>query len=318
MQSELTDQHGNQSMGILNRANTEVIYMRKEWQSLFCSVSSQDTLSYVGSTRGDEWSDGTLRTCHGVIAAEVRNGIVDFIRSSAWREQSVRRLREEQWVRRGWEAGNRLSLVGNMNTLVDRLISAGPLRVEIAAGPEGGFIPAMLAVDPSASMLVSDVEHAVLDEWSSLLRQQAPDMNLSFACFDARNIPIKNGSVDCFSSINGLTSIPNHHLAIREIFRVLRPGGFLVVQEIQVAPNTMKELKTHLHDLWRVLPGVSNGWAKLLRSCGYAVCLDDIANRQILGPDAWSVAVHARSYGVEMNVETHNLVAMKPYCLGSD
>jgi SAM-dependent methyltransferase len=49
-------------------------------------------------------------------------------------------------------------------------------------------------------------------------------------CADARLIPITNSSVECIFSFNTLEHVPNVDLAFSEIDRILKSGGFLVLE----------------------------------------------------------------------------------------
>lgn len=287
--------------------------MRREWQGLLRVHSAEGALTFEGSTSGDEWDEGELCTHLGIRVANVTRGIVDFIGTPAWSERSIGKIVEEEWVRLNWERRSRSLTDSSVGILLQAAIASGPLRVEIAAGPGGGLMPGLLTIDPSASMLVSDLEYTIVAEWRRFLRERMLGMNLSFACFDARSIPLKDASTDCFCSVAGLTSIPNHRLAVEETFRVLRPGGLLIMQELQVMKNSIRRLQGEQWDqIWHALPGVSGSWAGLLKSVGYFVCRNETVERRFLRPHEWGLAAAAAKDGVRMGVETHNLVARKP------
>lgn len=60
------------------------------------------------------------------------------------------------------------------------------------------------------------------------------------------NLPYKNNTFDCVTSVEGIEHIENPHLLIREIARVLKGGGHLVI----TTPNIMN-IKSRLYFLLR-------------------------------------------------------------------
>jgi demethylmenaquinone methyltransferase/2-methoxy-6-polyprenyl-1,4-benzoquinol methylase len=55
--------------------------------------------------------------------------------------------------------------------------------------------------------------------------------NVEYAIADAENLPLRDRSFDCVTIGFGLRNVTDKQQALREFFRVLRPGGRLVVLE---------------------------------------------------------------------------------------
>lgn len=138
-------------------------------------------------------------------------------------------------------------------------------------------MPMVLERNPQAVMLVNDFEYRMLAEWKTFLASRGLGQGLSFACFDACNMPIASASVDCVSSHGCLCNIIFHkELAVKEAFRVLRPGGVLVAIEGQVVQPPVDVILGVLADpamggIWMMMPGLITGWAALAESVGFMV-----------------------------------------------
>jgi demethylmenaquinone methyltransferase/2-methoxy-6-polyprenyl-1,4-benzoquinol methylase len=119
-----------------------------------------------------------------------------------WKRRVAQRIASEDW-----------------STLLDGATGTGDiiLRVMQRASTKGRIV---IASDVSAKML------AIADQ-----RLRAHRGAVSLQLLDAENMPsIRGGSVDAYSISLGL-KICNRRLVAQEAFRVLRPGGRLIVLE---------------------------------------------------------------------------------------
>ncbi len=64
-----------------------------------------------------------------------------------------------------------------------------------------------------------------------LRRARKRDRALSLACMDAGALPLRSGSLDAVTFHSVLYLLPDQPAALREVFRVLRPGGRAVLLE---------------------------------------------------------------------------------------
>ncbi|MCX2726344.1 class I SAM-dependent methyltransferase [Thermomicrobium sp. 4228-Ro] len=65
---------------------------------------------------------------------------------------------------------------------------------------------------------------------------------------DAQRLPIRNDSIDVVISILSLCTIPDDRRALAEAYRVLRPGGKLLLVEHVRSPNGLVRAVQHLLD----------------------------------------------------------------------
>jgi SAM-dependent methyltransferase len=66
---------------------------------------------------------------------------------------------------------------------------------------------------------------------------------------DIHNIPLENESVDAIICASVLEHVENPLLAVKEMYRILKPGGKIFVYVPSIYPYHSK--KGHYHDYWR-------------------------------------------------------------------
>jgi demethylmenaquinone methyltransferase/2-methoxy-6-polyprenyl-1,4-benzoquinol methylase len=128
-------------------------------------------------------------------------------------------------------------------------------------------------------------------------RQRRPD--LAFVAGDALALPFADGAFDAVTISFGLRNVPDVDAALREMLRVTRPGGRVVVCEFSRPTNTAFRAVYDRY-LTRALPRIAGVVAK--ESDAYTYLADTIA----AWPDQRTLGLQLRGAGW-VNVAFRNL-----------
>jgi ubiquinone/menaquinone biosynthesis C-methylase UbiE len=114
-------------------------------------------------------------------------------------------------------------------------------------GPGTGYYTLDLAtwIGPEGTLEIYDIQQEMLDHTMHRVGERGLG-NVNPSRGDARALPYDDASVDAVVLITVLGEIPDQNGAMREIARVLRPGGRLVVGELigdphYTSPKTLRE-----------------------------------------------------------------------------
>lgn len=99
---------------------------------------------------------------------------------------------------------------------------SGERILDIAAGTGTSSMALKL---PGVEVVAADFSKGMLEEG----KKRYPELEFQFA--DAMNLPFKDGEFDVVTMSFGLRNVQDRSKALAEFFRVLRPGGRLVICE---------------------------------------------------------------------------------------
>ncbi len=132
-------------------------------------------------------------------------------------------------------------------------VRRGQRVLDLAAGT--GDLAARFAglVGQEGEVLFSDINEAMLQRGRERMADRGLVGNLRYVQADAEQLPFPDDSIDCVSIGFGLRNVTHKERALAAIYRVLRPGGRLLVLEFS-HPNSAPVRA--LYDLYsfRVLP----------------------------------------------------------------
>jgi ubiquinone/menaquinone biosynthesis C-methylase UbiE len=118
------------------------------------------------------------------------------------------------------------------------ILEARPGERLLEIGPGTGYYTLDLAewVGPDGSVEILDVQQEMLDHTIRRARERGL-WNVNPTLGDARRLEAEDDSFDAVVLVTVLGEIPDQDAALREIARVLRPGGRLVVGELIGDPH---------------------------------------------------------------------------------
>jgi len=110
-------------------------------------------------------------------------------------------------------------------------------RVLDLAGGTGDLARLLLPqVTPSGGVVLADINAAMLERGRARLLDEGLCRGLEFIQADAEHLPFADGSFDCVTIAFGLRNVTVKERALRSMYRVLKPGGRLLVLEFS-RPN---------------------------------------------------------------------------------
>jgi ubiquinone/menaquinone biosynthesis C-methylase UbiE len=120
-------------------------------------------------------------------------------------------------------------------------VQAGDVVADVGAG-SGFLTEALLAA--GAAVIAIDQSPAMLD----VMRAKFPDAPATYRVVTAENLPIDDASVD-----HALANMYLHHVerppqAIAEMVRIIKPGGSLVITDLD--SHNFEFLREEQHDRW--------------------------------------------------------------------
>lgn len=191
-------------------------------------------------------------------------------------------------VAKNYDLMNSLASLGQVRRWrkeVRRAVVTRPaMRVlDVAAGTGASSIEFVRA---GADVVAVDFSEGMLEEG------RRRHSEIDFRQADAMNLPFEDNSFDAVTTSFGLRNIQDFDRALREFYRVLRPGGHLVVCEFS-RPTWAPFRALYHFFLGTVVPG-------LARMASYDAVAYDYLTESILDwPSQYVLAAHLRRAGFE-------------------
>jgi demethylmenaquinone methyltransferase / 2-methoxy-6-polyprenyl-1,4-benzoquinol methylase len=121
-------------------------------------------------------------------------------------------------------------------------VRSGNRVLDVAGG--SGDMTALLAhnVGPSGTVVLSDINEAMLEVGRSRLADRGIAGNVDFVRADAECLPFADDYFDCVVIAFGLRNVTHIDRAVSSMWRVLKPGGRLIVLEFSRVTAALRPL----------------------------------------------------------------------------
>jgi ubiquinone/menaquinone biosynthesis C-methylase UbiE len=108
-------------------------------------------------------------------------------------------------------------------------------------GPGAGYysLPVARRIQPGGRLVLVDVDQAMLEATMRRLRRSTLASLAEAHRADAASLPFQDASFDAAFLVAVLGEVQDRSAALREIRRVLRPSGRLVVGETRLDPHAL-------------------------------------------------------------------------------
>ncbi len=286
--------------------------MKASLLPFFSASPPAGDVEFVGTRDGNELLDGAL-VSGGREVGQVIDGVARFC-EEGWSAEGLDRLFKLDGLwEQNWRNGiDRASRPGPAQEACDELAALDGVILELALGPGGGYLPALLSRNPAARVIANDHSIAILRRWREFLAGEHLGGNVCFAAFDARRPVLRDASVAAISGIGVFGGIGGTDIFL-EAYRVLQPGGPLRTCDHVVDPDDWQRLPEEFRSRWEgSIPGMTKGTSGLLAEAGFAIESRRLAGRRALDPDEGGLPKDASRHGVVLHVVNEWIAARKP------
>jgi SAM-dependent methyltransferase len=140
------------------------------------------------------------------------------------------------------------SFAGVGNPFAADVIRPGDVVLDIGSGSGTDLLIAALTVGPGGRTIGLDMTQAMRDKAAANGRAMGLD-NVEVVDGNAESIPLPDESVDVVTSNGVINLVPDKTAVVREIHRVLRPGGRVQIADIVVRDVPSDECRSN-PQLW--------------------------------------------------------------------
>jgi demethylmenaquinone methyltransferase/2-methoxy-6-polyprenyl-1,4-benzoquinol methylase len=137
-------------------------------------------------------------------------------------------------------------------TIGEARVKPGHVVLDLAGGTGDLALKFARLVGAGGHVVLADINAAMLEQGRRRLVDAGIAGNFSIAQLDAEKLPFADGSFDCVTIAFGLRNVTDKSAALAEMYRVLRPGGRVLILEFSTPANAVKPA----YDLYsfKVLP----------------------------------------------------------------
>lgn len=118
-------------------------------------------------------------------------------------------------------------------------LQPGQRALDVAGGTGDLTMAMAKRIGPKGHVILSDINEAMLENGRRRFIDAGVIDNVSFEVANAEELPFEDNSFHCVTMAFGLRNVTDKDAALRSIYRVLKPGGQLLVLEFSkpVAPG---------------------------------------------------------------------------------
>lgn len=141
-----------------------------------------------------------------------------------------------------------VSFAGTGNPFSLGEINSGETVVDVGSGAGTDSLIASTMVGPDGTVTGVDMTDAMVEKATASAKEIAAT-NLEFVQGQAEKLPFESDSADVLISNGVFNLVPGKATALKEMFRVMKPGGRLQVADILLERELSEEAKGMI-DLW--------------------------------------------------------------------
>lgn len=156
-----------------------------------------------------------------------------------------------------YERFNHFSSFGQDRKWLDRMVQKAPItptsRVLDVAGGTGEVTFALCKYFRPEHIVLSDFTPSMLKVARRRIEAgDAQGVSVSTRVVDAQDMPFNDAMFDVVTMAYGIRNMPDRMRALREIHRVLRPGGTAIILEFSTPPRRFERAIYHAYLKWGI------------------------------------------------------------------
>jgi demethylmenaquinone methyltransferase/2-methoxy-6-polyprenyl-1,4-benzoquinol methylase len=184
-------------------------------------------------------------------------------------------------------------------TIQQAAIKPGQRILDVASGTGDLAMAFAKLTGPTGKVVMTDINEAMLNTGRDRLLDQGVAGNIECVLADAENLPFADSDFDLVTIAFGLRNVTNKDAALASMYRVLKPGGKLLVLEFS---KPVTPLLAKIYDLYsfNVIPKIGGLVAN--DSASYQYLVESIR----MHPDQATMKSMMQTAGFE-DVEYFNL-----------
>lgn len=134
-------------------------------------------------------------------------------------------------------------------------VRKGHSVLDLAGGT--GDLAALMApkVGKTGKIILSDINDSMLKVGRDRMADRGFLSNIEYVQANAESLPFEDKQFDCVTIAFGLRNVTDKDAALRSIFRVLKPGGRLLILEFSKPTNSLLE-KVYDEYSFKILPKI--------------------------------------------------------------
>lgn len=138
-------------------------------------------------------------------------------------------------------------------TVATSAVAAGDVVLDLAAGTGDLALKFSKKVGTTGQVVLADINSSMLEAGRSRMIDAGAANNMRFVQADAQQLPFAANSFDLVSIAFGLRNVTDKERALASIYRVLKPGGRLLVLEFS-KPQTALMRKLYDQYSFKIIP----------------------------------------------------------------
>lgn len=138
-------------------------------------------------------------------------------------------------------------------TINEAMLRPGQKILDVASGTGDLARACAKVVGKQGKVVLTDINEAMLATGRDRLIDAGFVSNVDFVLADAQSLPFVDDYFDCITIAFGLRNVTDKQAALNSLYRVLKPGGRLLILEFSHAQSPMLNELYHFYS-FRVIP----------------------------------------------------------------